>query len=235
MLLAEDMKNLSQAIVDSYEARIESIAAIRKETSRLLKGFQAARKEMSAQQKEMRAQLKDALAKGEVRRLKDFEAVYTEIKRRVATLKKQTVDLLRTLQAGRRSRASEVHKLLGSYRKDRAEAAAAWHELAVTMQKRRAEVTTKTAVSEEGQKIQKGARVIRSSETAERPSVQGEIRLPTFEDKVLSLVKEHRKGLKLADIEKITGKPRAKLGETMKSLVAKGKVEKKGSLYVFKK
>lgn len=234
MLLAEDMKSLTQEIVDSYEARIESITALKKETARLLKSFQVARKEMSARQKEMSAQLKDCLAKGEVRRLKDFEVAYTEIKKRVATLRKQTADLLQALQAGRRNRASGVHKLLASYRKDRAEAAAAWRRLGVIMQKMRAEVATKGVVIQKGGKIE-GARATKRAEMVERPSMQGETKPPTFEDKVLSLVKEHRKGLKLADIEKITGKPRAKLGETMKSLAAKGKVEKKGTLYVFRR
>ena len=57
MGIADDVKNLSEDIVASYNARIEAIGTIVKETQTLaknthtmLKGFNAEHKEMSAEQ-----------------------------------------------------------------------------------------------------------------------------------------------------------------------------------------
>jgi len=66
MHLAEDMKNIVEDIISSYETRIQSIGVIFDTTHQLLEGFKEEREKLSAE-------LRENLAKNESLRRKDFD------------------------------------------------------------------------------------------------------------------------------------------------------------------
>lgn len=145
MGIADDMKNLTQDIAESYHARIRDIAALKKETAASLANGEAQRlndfKAMNAEIKkavagvkkdtskllkdfdtthaEMSAQLKDALAKGESQRLDDFKAMNAETKKAVAGIKKHTSKLLKDFDTTHAEMSAQLKTNLAENVKER--------------------------------------------------------------------------------------------------------------------
>ena len=117
---AEDMRNLAQEIVTSYDARVAGVAALKQETAAKLKGF---RQEMKNVQHELRrkaANLKRFLSHAAASRLRNFRAMHGRIRVR------------------QEERNGEVAGMLGGFRRENEAAASHWQHMAATMAKRRA-------------------------------------------------------------------------------------------------
>ena len=73
MPLAEDMKNIVEDIISSYETRIQSIGVIFDTTHQLLEGFQESFLDTKQERELLSAELRENLAQNESLRRKDFD------------------------------------------------------------------------------------------------------------------------------------------------------------------
>jgi len=111
MGIADDMKNLGEDIVASYDIRVKAIGELVKDTNDMLKGFQKEHKEMAAN-------LKASLRKGEEDRLKDFETMMNDVKKFVADMVSTTAKLMEGIRKEQADRNKGVADLLAKFAKD---------------------------------------------------------------------------------------------------------------------
>ena len=114
----EEMRNLTQEILNSFDARVAGVATLRQETAAKLKGF---RQEMKNVQHELRrkaADLKRFLSNAEAFRLRNFRAMHGRIRVR------------------QEERNREVAGMLGGFRRENGAAASHWQNMAATMERR---------------------------------------------------------------------------------------------------
>jgi uncharacterized protein YukE len=101
MAIAEDLKNLGEEIIASYDMRIKAVGGLVKDTHKMLKGFHTEHKEMSAA-------LRAELAKGEQNRLKDFKAMMSDIEKTLADLTKNVSNMIKGFQKDHKAMAGEL-------------------------------------------------------------------------------------------------------------------------------
>jgi gas vesicle protein len=115
MGIAEDIKNLGEDIVTSYDMRVKAIGVLVKDTHNMLKGFQTEHKEMSDK-------LKADLAKGEEDRLKNFKAMMAEIQKFVSDIAEEVSAMIKRFQEEHKAMANEQRKNLEKGEGDRLKA-----------------------------------------------------------------------------------------------------------------
>jgi gas vesicle protein len=154
--IADDIKNLGDDIVTSYDMRVKGIEKVVKDTHKMLKGFQSEHKEMAAD-------LRKGLKQGETDRLNAFKSMMAETQAYVKNslkefsdahahmseeLKKElgkyvddmvnaTKKLMSDIQARQKERNTEVADLLQAYKNGREKMAANWQSMAAAMANRR--------------------------------------------------------------------------------------------------
>ena len=79
MPLAEEMKNIVDHIVSSYEARIQSIESLFDTTHYILRSFQNSLFDMKKERETINTELRENLAKNESLRRKDFDHMMEDI------------------------------------------------------------------------------------------------------------------------------------------------------------
>lgn len=126
MGLGQEMKNLTQDIITSYDDRVGRIAAIKEETAgirekavEMIKSFQKAHEDMSRK-------LRKSLANSESQRLKDFKAMF-----------KTHHAMIKTIQARDKERRKQVNSVLDGFHKERKEMASHWEDLSSTIMKKK--------------------------------------------------------------------------------------------------
>lgn len=77
---AEGMRNLTQEIANSFDARVARVAALREETAEKLTGFRQEMKNLQHQLKRKAADLKRFLRNAESSRLRDFRTMHQGIR-----------------------------------------------------------------------------------------------------------------------------------------------------------
>ena len=112
MGIAEDMKRVAEEIVFSYQSRISTVATIIDNTHQLLEDFKNNRNEMSNQ-------LKEALAKEESLRKKDFDNMMEDILSHQDEREKQVKELLKTFFEEQKEIAEIIKKSLAEGEKIR--------------------------------------------------------------------------------------------------------------------
>ena len=95
MPLAEDMKNIVEDIISSYEARIQSIGTIFDITGQLLEGFQESLLDTRQEREKINAELRENLARNESLRKKDFDNMMRDILSAQEEREKQVRSLLK--------------------------------------------------------------------------------------------------------------------------------------------
>jgi len=95
MPLAEDMKNVVEDIISSYQARIQSIEAIFDATGQLLEGFQENLLDTRQEREKINAELRENLARNESLRKKDFDNMMRNILSAQEEREKQVRSLLK--------------------------------------------------------------------------------------------------------------------------------------------
>jgi hypothetical protein len=114
--MADDMRNLAQEIINSFDARVGTVAALRQETATLLKGFQHELRQKAAD-------LKRFLGHAESSRMRDFRTMHHGIRAR------------------QEERIREVAGMLAGFRRELEAAGSHWRNMAATMARKRAGVT----------------------------------------------------------------------------------------------
>jgi len=79
MHLEEDMKNIVENIISSYESRVESIGIIFNTTHQLLQGFQDSFIDTKREREKLTAELRENLAKNKSLRRNDFDNMMQDI------------------------------------------------------------------------------------------------------------------------------------------------------------
>lgn len=97
MPLAEDMKGITEDIISSYEARIQSIGDIFDTTHQLLRGFQDSFLDTKQEREKFSAELRENLAQNDSLRRKDFD------------------NMMQGILSTSEEREKEVRNLLDSY------------------------------------------------------------------------------------------------------------------------
>jgi chromosome segregation ATPase len=114
MPLAEDMKNIVENIISSYEARIESIERIFYTTGQLLEGFQERLLDTREEREKVNAELRENLAKNESLRKKDFDNMMQDILSAQDQREKQVKSLLKNYLNEQREMANALGESLGN-------------------------------------------------------------------------------------------------------------------------
>lgn len=124
----DDLKNLAEDIIVSYEARVKIVGEIVEDTHKMLDGFKEKRQELSDN-------LREVLAKSESLRKKDFSAMMQDIlltqQKREENVKKMLADfreeearvaeqLKELLKRGEKLRLADFKKTLVRIRQDQA-------------------------------------------------------------------------------------------------------------------
>ena len=102
---AEDMKDLAQGIVSSYQARVSEVATVVDNAHQILEDFKLKRNEMSNQ-------LRETLANGESLRKKDFDNMMKGILSHQEEREKEVRDLLKTFFKEQKEVAESIRKNL---------------------------------------------------------------------------------------------------------------------------
>lgn len=110
---AQEMRDLTQEIADSFDARVARVAALRQETRAMLQRFQHDLKQKAAD-------LKRFLSNAEASRMRDFQPMH------------------RGIMARQEDRNRDVAGMLGGFRRDHQAAASHWRSLTATMERKRA-------------------------------------------------------------------------------------------------
>jgi len=109
MPLAEDMKNIVENIISSYEARIQGIGAIFDTTGQLLEGFQDSLLDTREEREKINAELRENLAKNESLRKKDFDSMMQDI----LSAQEEREKKVRSLMKGYLDEQKEMANALG--------------------------------------------------------------------------------------------------------------------------
>jgi len=101
MGMADDMKNLGEDIIASYDLRVKAIGELASDVHKMLNGFQAEHKEMAAN-------LRDGLAKGETERLKDFKSMVADIQKAIKEIEAYTANKLKEFNTAHAEMAANL-------------------------------------------------------------------------------------------------------------------------------
>lgn len=123
MPMADAMRRQAQDIVNSFDARMARVRALRDETAVMLKRFQHDLRQKAADLRQKAADLKRFLSNAETSRMRDFRAMHQDIRAR------------------QEERNRGVAGTLDGFRRENEAAASHWHSIAATMAKRRAAAT----------------------------------------------------------------------------------------------
>jgi molecular chaperone DnaK (HSP70) len=114
MPLAEDVKNIVNDIVGSYETKIRSVGAIFDTTHQLLQTFQDSFLDTKQQREKLKAQLREILAKNGSLRKKDFDNMMQEILSNQDKRERQVRDLLNSYLNGQQEMAHSLRNNLAN-------------------------------------------------------------------------------------------------------------------------
>ena len=127
MRMGNDMRNLAQEIVNSFDARVERVAALRQETVERLNGFRQVMKNLQRELRRKAADLKRFLGNAETSRMRDFRAMHQGIQARQEERNGEVAAM-----RGRFHREQKaIHREMGAM-------AGHWRTLAFTMARKRA-------------------------------------------------------------------------------------------------
>lgn len=116
MPLAEDMKNIIENIISSYEARIQSIGAIFDTTYQLLEGFQDGLLDTREEREKINTELRENLARNESLRKKDFDNMMQDILSAQEQREKQIRNLLKNYLDEQKEVANALTESLGKFK-----------------------------------------------------------------------------------------------------------------------
>jgi len=102
---ADDMKNVVENIISSYETRIQGIGSVFDTTHQLIEGFQDSFLDTKQERENLKAELRENLAKSESLRKKDFDNMMQTILSAQEKKEKEVRDLLKSYLNGQREMA----------------------------------------------------------------------------------------------------------------------------------
>lgn len=107
MEVAEEIKNLAQSIINSYESRVKTISVLMKKAGEVLKSFRL-------EQGEMINELRERLAKNESLRKKDFDSMWESVQVKQKEREKEVTQRLERFQKEQGEMVAELRRVLMS-------------------------------------------------------------------------------------------------------------------------
>ena len=117
---AEEMRNLTEGIVNSFDARVARVAALRQETAAKLKEFRQGMKNVRHELKRKATDLRRFLGNAEASRMRDFRTMHQSIR------------------AGQEARSRQLREMLSGFRRNSEAAVGYWQSMAAALAKKRA-------------------------------------------------------------------------------------------------
>lgn len=114
MPLAEDMKDIVNNIVGSYETKIRSVGAIFDTTHQLLQTFQESFLDKKQEREKLKAELRENLARNGTLRKKDFDNMMQKILSNQETREREVRNLLNSYLNGQRQMADSLRNNLAN-------------------------------------------------------------------------------------------------------------------------
>lgn len=154
MANANDLKGLAHNIAGAYDERMAAIASIKDGVSNLLSDFHKGREDMAAHLQQTFSDLKSILKNSQA----DLEKVekkrikhnHTDLKERLAEIKKGKAEVGNLLECFRDE--------IGDFKKECDDTAAAWHDIVTTMQAKRSRGISSAKKPNNNRLRRKGAR-----------------------------------------------------------------------------
>jgi hypothetical protein len=201
-----------------------------KYTQDLLNQYNKRLAEMSKENQKMAKALKADLAKSrkelsqsDIQRMKDFNVTFTGIQKKVQEIQKFVNTFLTDFSTDRQQAAATWAKLAEAIANLGKTPAPVAKKAAPAPVKPVAEVVKKEVIVEEKVKV--------AEPVAEKPKVVEAPKELTLEEKVLQYINNHKKGVKVADMEEPFGETRMRLGFITKKLLDDGKILKVENAY----
>ena len=124
---AEGMRNLTQQIANSFEARVARVADLRQETAAKMKGFRRGMKHVHQELRRKAADLRRFLGTTESSRLRDFRAMHEGI---------QAGQEVRSRQLG--GMLAGCREMVSGFRREHEAAVGHWQSMAAALARKRA-------------------------------------------------------------------------------------------------
>jgi hypothetical protein len=116
MLQPEDMRNIVDHIVSSYETRVQNIGTLFDTTHQILQGFQDSLLDTKQEREELNAELRENLAKNNFLRKKDFDQMMGGMISGQNEREKEVKDLLNTYLHEQSAMTRDLRENLGTFR-----------------------------------------------------------------------------------------------------------------------
>ncbi|MBI4560913.1 MAG: hypothetical protein HY724_02625 [Candidatus Rokubacteria bacterium] len=127
MAMGEEMRALCESLVNSFDARVARVRALRRETAATLRGFRDRMRSIQHELRRKASDLKRSLSDAEATRMRDFRALRQDVRGRQEER-----------NGGMASMLGGFRRMMNGFRRDHEAAANHWHHMAVTMARRRA-------------------------------------------------------------------------------------------------
>jgi hypothetical protein len=116
MLQAEEMRNVVDHIVSSYETRVQNIGALFDTTHQILQGFQDSLLDTKQEREELNTELRENLARNHSLRKKDFDQMMEGMMSGQNEREKEVKQLLNTYLHEQSGMTRDLRESLGSFR-----------------------------------------------------------------------------------------------------------------------
>jgi hypothetical protein len=116
MLQSEDMRNIVDHIVTSYETRVQNIGALFDTTHQILQGFQESLLDTKQEREELNAELRENLARNHSLRKKDFDQMMGGMISGQNEKEKEVKELLNTYLHEQSAMTRDLRESLGTFR-----------------------------------------------------------------------------------------------------------------------
>lgn len=197
-------------------------------TRTLLNGFQKRLSEISKENQKVAQKLRKDLANGETERLNDYNGIMKGIHVAVKGIRKEVKDIQKATTG-----------MLGDFSQDRGQASAEWNKMqdAIAQLRKTGVVTPSKEVVGKAEKkrevkIEPPTEAVKEIPVEVLPKVESKPVVPmTLEEKIMTYISKHPKGVKISEMEEPLGETRMKLGFIAKGLLDEGKVQKMDNIY----
>ncbi|MDP2339180.1 MAG: hypothetical protein Q8N05_22525 [Bacteroidota bacterium] len=197
-------------------------------TRTLLNGFQKRLSEISKENQKVAQKLRKDLANGEIERLNDYNGIMKGIHVAVKGIRKEVKDIQKATTG-----------MLGDFSQDRGQASAEWNKMqdAIAQLKKTGVVIPSKEVVGKAEKkrevkIEPPTEAVKKIPVEVLPKVESKPVVPmTLEEKIMTYISKHPKGVKISEMEEPLGETRMKLGFIAKGLLDEGKVQKMDNIY----
>ncbi len=233
------LKNTSDMLDRFEKEHLEMSAELRAELSKnlaerveytrtLLNRFQKRLSEIGKESQKVAQKLRKDLANGEIERINDYNGIMKGIHVAVKGIRKEVKDVQKATTG-----------MLGGFSQDRGQASAEWNKMkdSIAQLRKTGVVTSSKEVVGKAEKkgevkIEPPTEAVKKILVEVLPKVESKPVVPmTLEEKIMTYISKHPKGVKISEMEEPLGETRMKLGFIAKGLLDQGKVQKMDNIY----